>query len=232
MVTEIDNLEKSLSKVSIKDTSKQAKIESIAAHIAEIKNDKIFLLRNKEVIQWIYGDLSFLKLNDTEKSETKRKELDKKMEDEWGRKMMKTRRPDKKLDKQWTNLFGEYISEEIYILHGKNPKKPDKKTRFQPDLEIDNYIIEVKTQTYKTTGTVGEKILGVPFKYADVPILYGKSLKIICIGGAEKECKEKHYNLNYDKASQAQKLCLDFYKEKLKIEYISAISLLEHIISN
>lgn len=49
-----------------------------------------------------------------------------------------------KLDKQWTNRFGEYLCQEIYTLMGKNVSKPKKKEHYQPDCEIDTNIIEVK----------------------------------------------------------------------------------------
>jgi hypothetical protein len=59
--------------------------------------------------------------------------------------------------------------------------------------------MEVKCGTYYTNGTAHEKILGCPFKYADIPILYSKPLKIVCIGGAEKICREQYGNLSGEK---------------------------------
>ena len=73
-------------------------ITQVYDYISEIENEEIHLLRDKEVIQWLFGDLSFLppivKKNKTEDV----KKL-KKLEDEWGRAKMKIRRPDLKLDK-------------------------------------------------------------------------------------------------------------------------------------
>jgi len=114
----------------------------------------------------------------------------------------KLRRPDLKLDKQWTNKFGEHICEEIYFLLGKSVSKPIKQDHFQPDTEIDDAIIEAKAGTFYTDGTAGEKILGCPFKYADIPRLYGKPLKILCMGGAEKICRESYGNLPGEKCSE------------------------------
>ena len=79
--------------------------------VSNNKDPRITLLRNKNVVQWLFCDLSFL-------GSGKNKEM-KVLEDIWGRKTMKLRRPDLKMDKQWTNLFGEYICEEIYFLYGK-----------------------------------------------------------------------------------------------------------------
>jgi hypothetical protein len=84
--------------------------------------------------------------------------------------------------------------------------------------------VEVKTETYYTTGTAGEKILGCPFKYAEVPIWYGKPLRILCLGGAEKACREEYGNLG-DKGSPQKKKFLEFFKEN-QIEYVGATDLL------
>ncbi len=56
--------------------------------------NNVTLLKNKEVIMWIFGDLTYLP------------KQDKLLEDAWGQRMLKTRRPDLNLDKQWTNKFG------------------------------------------------------------------------------------------------------------------------------
>jgi hypothetical protein len=131
------------------------------------------------------------------------------------------------MDKQWTNLFGEMIATELYLLMGQEVTTPSKINHYQPDLEAEK-IIEVKTQTFYTDGTAGEKILGCPFKYAEIPILYGKPLTILCIGGAEKACREKYGNLEGNQCSPLKKEFLEFYRSK-KIEYIGATDLLNHL---
>ena len=189
-------------------------------------HNKIVLLKNKDVIRWLYGDLSFLT------SDLKGKNVDKttlkKLEDSWGQKILKTIRPDLKLDKQWTNKFGEYICQELLILMGNTINKPTKKMNYQPDCETEDSIWEVKTGTYYTSGTAGEKILGCPFKYSDIPRLYSKPLKIICIGGAEKVCREHYGNLLGEKTNITKKKFLDFYREN-GIEYIGISDLLKNI---
>ena len=109
---------------------------------------------------------------------------------------------------------------------GKNVSIPVKKEHYQPDLEIDDAIIEVKTGTFHTSGTAGEKILGCPFKYAEIPTLYEKPLKILCIGGAEKICRENYGNLPGVKCSIQKKKFLDFFREN-RIEYIGASDILK-----
>ena len=194
-------------------------------YVSKIDNPKIILLRKKEVIQWLFGDLSFLP-----EIEKKNKTADgakyKVLEDNWGQATLKIRRPDLKLDKQWTNKFGEHICEEIYSLLGKVVSKPVKKEHYQPDSEVDDAIVEAKAGTFHTGGTAGEKILGCPFKYAEIPDLYGKSLKILCMGGAEKVCRESYGNLPGVKCSPQKKKFLDFFREN-KIEYIGASDILK-----
>ena len=175
------------------------------------------------------NDLSFLPSIE-KKNKTKDNIQYKLLEDKWGQETVKTRRPDLKLDKQWTTKFGEHIGEEIYSLLGKQVSKPKKMKNYQPDNEIDEAIIEVKTQTYYTDGTAGEKILGTPFKYAEVPTLYGKKLIILCMGGAEKKCREEYGNLPGEKCSLEKKEFIDFFKSK-KIEYIGATDLLKSLLA-
>jgi hypothetical protein len=149
----------------------------------------------------------------------------KKQEDEWGQGVMRRRRPDLTLDKQWTNRFGEYLCEEMLLLQGTTPFKPQKRNHYQPDVETETTVWEAKAQTYYTTGTAGEKILGTPFKYADVPVLYSKPLKILCMGGAEKLSREKYGNLAGPCQTPQKKQMLDVFRS-LNIEYIGYTDML------
>ena len=90
--------------------------------------------------------------------------------------------------KQWSGPFGERIVKEFYRQSGNNVhENVEIKEGFHPDIETDDFMVEVKTQTFFTTGTAGEKIIGVPIKYRNIPKLYGKKLIIVCVGGAEKD---------------------------------------------
>lgn len=204
-------------------------ITKVLKFISTIENSNIILLRQKEVIQWLFGDLSFLPEIE-KKNKTTDEAKHKILEDKWGQAMLKTRRSDLKLDKQWTNKFGEHLGEEIYALLGKVVSKPVKKEHYQPDLEIEDSIIEVKAQTYFTSGTAGEKILGVPFKYAEIPDLYRKPLKILCMGGAERVCRESYGNLPGVKCSTQKELLLNTFRE-IGIEYIGASDILKSLSS-
>jgi hypothetical protein len=204
-------------------------VDMINIRIAAYPDPRIKLLCNPEVVRWIYGDTSFLPL-----IETKNKTVDEKkykvLEDDWGRSVMKARRPDLKLDAQWTNKFGEYLGQEMYLLLGKDGQKPQKKLNYEPDYEINDAIVEIKSGTYFTSGTAHEKILGCPFKYAELPRLYNKNVKILCIGGAEK-LSTKYGNLGGRRLSPEKKCFLEFYKS-MGIEYVSATSLLNQFVFN
>jgi hypothetical protein len=204
-------------------------INQIYDYIQNASTDGISLLKNKEVIQWLFGDLSFLPAIQ-KKNKTADVKILKVLEDKWGQAILKERRPDLKLDKQWATTFGQHLCEEIYTLLGHQVMKPKKKENYEPDRETDDSIIEVKTQTYYTTGTAGEKILGCPFKYSEIPELYQKPLKILCLGGAEKVCREQYGNLDGPKCSPQKKKFIQFFKDN-QIEYIAATDVLSGLIS-
>ena len=165
-------------------------IDDIIIHISKNNDTKIVLLRIPEVIKWIFGDTSFI-TTDNKKSNYKT------LEDMWGKGVLSLVRSTHlpPLNKQQTNTFGEYLCDEIYTLFKKDINVPEQKNKYRPDREINDAIIEVKTQTYYTSGTAGEKILGVPFKYCEIPRLYSKKLIILCIGGAEHKCIKDYGNL-------------------------------------
>ena len=105
-----------------------------------------------------------------------------------------------------------------------------KQDNFKVGAIIEDAIVEVKTGTFYTSGTAGEKILGCPFKYAEIPELYGKPLKILCLGCAEKVCRESYGNLPGAKCSPQKKAFLDFFRAQ-GIEYIGASDVLRSISS-
>jgi hypothetical protein len=200
------------------------------AFVSQVDDATVVLLRHTQVVQWLFGDLSFLPTI-VSKNKTHDELQYKDLEDRWGRAMMKIRRPDLKLDQQWTNKFGEHLCEELYALHGKVVSKPVKKSNYQPDSEVDDAIVEAKAGTYYTRGTAGEKILGCPFKYAEIPDLYGKPLTILCMGGAERVCREQYGNLPGVKCSQQKKRFLEFFSQN-NIQYIGASDMLRSLSSS
>lgn len=94
-----------------------SEIDRIHAHIVASENANVILLRNREVVQWLFADLSFLPPIE-HKNKTADRILLKPLEDAWGQEALRQKRPDLKLDKQWTNKFGEHLTEELYTLLG------------------------------------------------------------------------------------------------------------------
>ena len=106
---------------------------------------------------------------------------------------------------QWTTLLGEGLVYDILQLRGENPRKPLRKGGFNPDWETDEYIYEVKTSNWWVDGTAGEKVLGTFIKYQDIPELYGKPLRIVCVANQEEEFtngKTVYFGENITKKTQ------------------------------
>ena len=98
----------------------------------------------------------------------------------------------------------------------------------KPDLESIDSIYELKCRNWKTDGTAGEKILGTPYKYANVPREYGKKLQIITIAYQEDEALNK-FNL-FKNASEEQQKILDFWKS-MQITFVPFSTLLFECLS-
>jgi hypothetical protein len=204
------------------------KIDKILSYTSKMEG--IYFLNNKEVLMWIYGKNSFLPSYIDKKHTTKEREVLKKEEDIWGRSILKKCRPDLDVKQLWTGKLGEELCKEFYTLLGYNVNKPVKKEHFQPDLEVENSILEIKTETYYTDGTAGEKILGCPFKYCEVPKLYGKKLTIVCLGGAEKACREEYGCLSGPVCKGTKRQLINMYRKSLNIEYIGVTDLCNKLI--
>ena len=189
------------------------------------------LLNNPKVIQWCYEGITDISLKNTE-SEKKLKEP-KEVEKNWGNKMIQTIE-----GKQWTTvLCQELVMEALIKLGRKNVRKTEpmkssiRDKKYDPDLECDNYVYEVKGRSWCTPGTAGEKILGVPLKYGELPRLYKKPLQIVLVGYQEYEAREKFaFGDLLDKNNQTKELkeSLAFYKDH-EIEYVAFTDILKKI---
>ena len=102
------------------------------------------------------------------------------LENEWGSTAMGG-----KGKKNWSGVLCEELVRQALLRAGHNIITPRKLGGFSPDTETDEFVVEVKARRYFMTGTASEKVLGVPYKYADIPELYGKPLKIICVAYQE-----------------------------------------------
>lgn len=144
-------------------------------------------------------------------------EILKKNEKNWGNDIIGN---DKiKQTSQWTTKLGENFVAKILSDKGYTVKRPIKKEGYKPDWEIEEAIIEVKTRNWNTTGTAGEKVLGAPYKYAAIPRLYGKPLKIICVAYQEYELTYGNTRVFGEDIQVEQKKMLDEWKKR-GIEYV------------
>ena len=129
---------------------------------------------------------------------------------------------------QWTTLLGENLVFDVLKLRGENPRKVVRKDGFEPDWETDEYIYEVKTSNWWVDGTAGEKVYGTWIKYQNIPELYGKPLRIVCVANQEEELtngKTKYFGENVTKKTQqVLNLASEWDIEYIKFsELVSAI---------
>jgi len=196
-----------------------------------MKKDSLKLLNNQEIIKWCYEGITDVSLKNTSNAE--KLKASKKKEDEWGDKVVGGNGGG-----QWTTVLCQDLVIEALSCLGRNNVKKAKpiqssvrEKQYQPDLECDKYVYEVKGRNWSTTGTAGEKILGVPLKYGELPRLYKKPLQIILVGYQEYEAKKGFaFGDLLDKNNQTLELqeSLAFYKEH-EIEYIAFTDILKKI---
>jgi len=141
---------------------------------------------------------------------------DEKMMEEriWGNSMIH-----KTNSNQWTTMLGENLVYDVLKLKGENPRKVKAKGGFLPDWETDDYIYEVKTSNWWVTGTAGEKVLGTWIKYQNIPELYDKPLRIVCVAHQEYELEYGKVNYFGDNMTEKTKQILSLFKS-WNIEYV------------
>ena len=119
--------------------------------------------------------------------------------------------------------IGEFLFE-LY-LQSRNisySKKPNYEG-LEPDFETDNYFYEIKTRRYNMSGTAGEKIPAVPFKYRNLSII--KPIIIVLIAYQEVEM-----SILFKPDERASEF-IDFFKSK-GFEYQAFSSLIASLVSN
>ena len=166
----------------------------------------------KECIEWASNKPQGL-IKNPDITKQKQREQAKQSEKLWGNKII-----GQSNNGQWTTLLGEKLVYDVLKLRGENPRKVIKKEGFQPDWETDEFMYEVKTSNWWVEGTAGEKVLGTFIKYQDIPELYGKPLKIVCVAYQEYELefgKTKYFGNKSKKTQQILDLA-----ESWNIEYI------------
>ena len=129
---------------------------------------------------------------------------------------------------QWTTLLGEQLVYNILKRKGQYPRLVEKKNGFEPDWETDKFIYEVKTSNWWVEGTAGEKVLGTWIKYQNIPELYGKPLRIICVANQEYELEYGHTPYFGEKVTEKTKKAFELAKN-WGIEYIRFSDLISDI---
>lgn len=207
LLTEINNIN-NIVNMSIDD-----KINKILQKTQTNQNFKY--INKKDVLQWLFQNIH------NEKED----------EDKWGQSIIQCN----KKNTQYTTKLGEGIVGEILEYLKLGPKSKTKKKladgqNVEPDWIANDGVYECKTRTWNTPGTAGEKIFGTPYKYAEVPKLYNKPLYIVCIAFQEKEAFESFKIFGNSKSTE-KNLILEFYRDKLQIEYIKCTDLLLKILN-
>lgn len=128
----------------------------------------------------------------------------------------------------WTTALGENLVFEVLQLLGKNPRRPPERGGYRPDWECDDEIVEVKTRNWTTTGTAGEKVPGVIYKYSDIPDIYGKKLLVVCVAYQEYEYSHGTTKL-WGNISEKKQAHLDLAR-KHGIEFIRFSELIKPLI--
>jgi hypothetical protein len=167
----------------------------------------------KECISWACKNPQKSDITKWQKTNSKKNKAERK----WGQAIISSK------SKNWTGILGERLVFTLLNKLGKNPIKPKIIAGFSPDIETDDAIYEVKTRNWTTSGTAGEKVYGVPFKYASVPRLYNKPLIIICLAYQEYEMlssnnKSPIFNITAETHSEQYEL-IQYYKSK-KISFM------------
>lgn len=195
----------------------------------DLANKKI--VTDKNFIKWCFDGLTEDSLKTT--SDAKLLAVAKQIEKDWGNEIL-----GKTDEKQWTTKLCETSVMEALIALGRKNVTPttSKKSslrdkKYSPDLQCDEFVYEVKGRSWCTPGTAGEKILGVPVKYGEVPRLYGKPLKIILVGYQEYEARNGFGFgdlLDSDNQTEELKKTLAFYKS-MNIEYVGFTEILKEL---
>ena len=180
-----------------------------------------------EVTSWALQPNVDYSMASKEKKTKDQKIKAKKLEKEWGNRMIKSLKNTDQTTNQWTTMLGEILVKKVLESKGKKVWRPKPRAGCKPDWETNDEVIEVKTRNWTTPGTAGEKVLGTPFKYSEVAEAYGKPLKIILIAYQEWELTygQKNMRIFGENVSENKKKILQTFRE-MKVEYLPFTELL------
>jgi len=196
---------------------------------------KLNLLNNTDFIKWCYWKLTKWTILDKKNKSTEliMKES-KEFEREWWNSLSK-----QVGNWNWTTVLCESAVEEILtklwyknVRNSRKLKSTTSEKTYNPDFECDDFVWEVKWSNWTITWTAWEKILWTPLKYSEIPRLYWKPLRIVCVWYQEWEAKNwfacgNLINPEERGTEELAKMLLLF--KKLKIEYVGFTDLLEKL---
>lgn len=199
-------------------------VQEIKNMFQETKNlDNI--LENQTLICWIYGIGIFEEIcsrknfgpkdpNRIKKKHVKELAI---CERQWGQKLQ-LEYNDKKND-QWSGQIGEKFIKELIKSKGHNIYGVDYisqlegKSAVKPDIVMENNLIEIKTRTYFTPGTAGEKLSDIGFKYNGINKLNDCYTIALCVGYQLYDAIDKgYYPLVHKNHKRDQETALQFLK--------------------
>jgi len=194
-------------------------------------NSSSRLLDAPEVIRWCYEPITEISLLNSTNVAVLRINQD--IEKAWANNILNRTNL-----KQWTTtLCQNVVREALTKLGRKNVRRTTPRQssvrdkNYQPDLECDDFVYEVKGRSWCTPGTAGEKMLGTPLKYGEIPRLYNKPLQIILVAYQEYEARKGFaFGDLLDISNQTPELAesLAFFKHQ-RIEYIAFTDILAQI---
>lgn len=191
-------------------------IEEVKEEVVETENTTSLLLHNTTVLDWVQKKGIFLEYKPSKNDKLGYN----KKEKEWANTLL----DNTKYTGQWTTCLGETLVKEALTILYKNAWRPEKKEGYKPDWETEDAIYEVKTRNWTTSGTAGEKILGTPYKYSDIPLYYKKPLYIVCVAYQEYEAVERF--CIYKNITERKQKILDMWKS-MDIHFIQFTELLQ-----
>lgn len=173
-------------------------------------------------ISWCFSSLFHHSITDKTRTSSRKRMIANSLEKIWGNKISY-----QKNNSNWTTKLSELLVKQVLVRKGIKNWKPAKINHLCPDLETEDFIYEIKSRNWTTNGTAGEKVLAVPFKYSDIPRLYGKPLKIVCVAYQQYELSNGSLNIfDTSKISTEKEALLAFWKAN-NIEFVKMTDLIK-----
>ena len=94
------------------------------------------------------------------------------------------------LTNNWSSVLGETLVRDCLVKR-HNQRIIPFDNRLRPDFVTNDFIVEVKTRNFNTSGTAGEKILFPSLKYMDIVNELRKPLLVVLVGYQEIEARDK-----------------------------------------